>query len=504
MKKILALVLVAVMMMAFAVTANAASITINSTADSNEAATDITVYTYYKILDAEIEDASKITVDQDTGESTAATTGDDVPKVSYYVTDQTKATALTNLKVSDAEGAAVLFTVTKDATQDKWYVALADDSTTAGVIAARLDTIKSTFSDASGTFGQTTVGGTATADNLDPGYYLITSTLGDELVVQTLADVTINTKNDYPTVDKEVASEDDSAQIGDTINYTLTVVIPTSATSEIVLTDTMTAGLTFSEVTSVNNGTDDLDGTSDGEVYTVSSVSSVTSEYGTQQFTITFPAATVAANKGNTLTITYKAILNENAVVASSAENDDGNDNTVQLAYGNKYTSLPKTVETDTQSFTFDKVDGSERSTKLPGAIFELRLSGTALPLIEVTAGVEYRIASATEIADNNVTKVTQMTTNGNVITVKGVDGDVTYQLVETQAPTGYNLPENPSTDVTAEKTNILEFTIENNKGSVLPSTGGIGTTIFYVGGSILVLLAVVLLVTRRRMAGND
>jgi len=477
-KKIMALVLVAVMMMAFAVTAQAGTITINSAATDTDTASDTTEYTWYQILLANID--TQATVNEETGATTTAGTA------SYYVTTQARATAI------ESTG---LFTVTKDVTQDKWYVALTDDTTTAEAIATALNGIanKDTLFE-TGTFHQDYPNSTnVSSSDLANGYYLITSTLGDKLVVQTLGDVTINTKNTYPPVTKTVAETDKSAQIGTDVTYTLTVGIPANAAAEpIVLTDTMTEGLTFKSVDKVNNGTDDLTVTTDYEVSAVNATDN--------SFTITFPAATVTANKGKTLTITYKATLNEKAVVAVGSDDSDGNDNTVQLDYGNKYTSKPVTVETDTQEFKFDKVDGS---TKLPGAIFEVHLSGTALNLVEVAAGETYRVATAAEIADDSVTTVTQITTTGKQITVIGVDGDLTYQLVETQAPTGYNMPDNPSTDVMPGTENTVEITVENNKGATLPSTGGIGTTIFYVIGAVFVLAAGVLLVTKRRMSAE-
>lgn len=481
MKKVFALMLALVMMLVVT-GAFAATITINSTA-GDDVQTDTTVYTYYKILDADIENPTAVTVNTESGESTAATTGEDVPRVSYYVKTQAKATAL--------EGTG-LFTVTKDATADKWYVALKDDSTTGAEIATALNEIKDSFADASDTFAQTTPGGSATTEEeLAPGYYLITSTLGDKLAVQTLADITINTKNDYPTVDKTIPETDKSAQIGDTITYTITVDVPDSANDQIIVTDTMTSGLTFKSITSVETGTDALAADTD---YTFAKISD-------QSFTVTLNAATVTENKGKTISIIYTAVLNENAVVDAADDTDadaTSNDNTVKINYGNHFESKPVTVETDTQKFTFDKIDGTDQK-KLPGAIFELQLDGTALNLIEVAAGETYRIATAEEIANASITKVTQMTTNGNTITVNGVDGDVTYQLVEIQAPTGYNMPAEPSTDVKPETDNTLEIAIENNKGTVLPSTGGMGTTIFYVVGGLLIIGAAIVLVARRK-----
>ena len=167
MKKLFALMLALVMILV-ATGAFAAKITINSTA-GDVAQTDTTEYTYYKILDAEIENPTAITVDPDSGEFTE---GDNVPRVSYYVTTQAKATAL------EETG---LFTVTKDATADKWYVALKDDGTSGEAIATALNGKKAAFADASGTFAQTTPGGSVSKDGLAPGYYLITSTLGDVL-----------------------------------------------------------------------------------------------------------------------------------------------------------------------------------------------------------------------------------------------------------------------------------------------------------------------------------
>ena len=86
-------------------------------------------------------------------------------------------------------------------------------------------------------------------------------------------------------------------------------------------------------------------------------------------------------------------------------------------------------------------------------------------------------------------------------IVIKGVDLD-SYTLVETAAPAGYNKLKDP-VEVAVLATNALTVEVPNASGTELPSTGGMGTTIFYVLGSVLVLGAVVLLVTKKRMSTN-
>lgn len=290
-------------------------------------------------------------------------------------------------------------------------------------------------------------------------------------------------------MEKEIAEEDKNAQIGDEINYTLTVTVPQTANDRIVLTDTMNNGLTFKSI-----GSATADNT--GVAYHLSPepVGSA------KEFTLTFSAETVKANQGKTIVIHYTALLNKDAAVETGIENK------VKLDYGDHYTSVEKKVETKTYKFEFDKVDGADKTTKLTGAEFELHLKGAAVSLVEEEAGKTYRIATSDEDATT-----TTITTNGNTITINGLDSDVTYSLVETKEPTGYNkltesIEVKAETVTTGEGENassgpaFVHKDVENNKGSVLPSTGGMGTTIFYVIGAVLVIGAGVVLVTRRRM----
>ena len=122
------------------------------------------------------------------------------------------------------------------------------------------------------------------------------------------------------------------------------------------------------------------------------------------------------------------------------------------------------------------------------------------MDLIEVTAGKEYRIA-----LPNEEGRTQTITTNGETVRIYGLDTDInSYSLQETKAPTGgYNILKTPTsikaTAPAAEGEEEKITKIENNQGTVLPSTGGSGTTIFYVIGGLLIIGAAVVLVARRK-----
>ena len=463
MKKILALVLAAAMTLAMSTAALAADlstpeITINAASTSAEGQTDITEYTWYRIFEADIaEDPTQSGAAQSEG------------KVAYFTDSPDKKGVIDALE---------LFTLGQVGTTSKWYVELTNEKTSAEAIATALAGLSETQLNMfpHGTFAQERVGGMAKSGTVAPGYYYIVSTAGMNAVIQTLTKVEIDEKNAFPPVTKTVDKTDENAQIGDEINYTLTVEVPASANDKIELEDTMTNGLTFKAIDEVKAGSDDVDYT-----LTPESVGNA------KKFTITFDKNTVIANREKTITIKYTAILNEKAKVGTPEENK------VVLKYGNKYTSKTKTTETKTYHFYFDKIDGTTSGLKLPGAEFELQVDGKAVALIEEEAGKLYRIAMPDEQG-----AVTKIVTNGNTIRIYGLDTDVSYVLHETKAPTGYNealedLPVAPGEGYAYGQ-------VENNKGTVLPSTGGMGTTLFYVLGAVLVLGAGVVLVTRRRM----
>ena len=494
MKKIIALVLAMVMVLAMSMTVFAEStpgITIKPNAGTGvteNGDNDVTItYTYYKILTADI------------GEDPTGAPNQTGGKVAYYVTDSAQATAIAGLKTSDNK---TIFNVTEVEGADKWYVELNKDTNATG------EQIATAFNDA--TFlakfteetYENTSGGDAVLPNITAGYYFIKSSLGSKMIVQTLTEVEINEKNEYVTDDKTIPTTDQNSQIGQEITYTLTVNVPVTATEQIVLTDTMSKGLTFKEVKSQKIGGTDAATAQRG---TVSDVSAAADD--ATKFTITWTADQVKSIVGNpaaakVITVEVTVIVNDEAAI------DTGIPNTLDLKYGNNYNAVPKTVETKTTKVDFDKVDGS---TKLTGAEFKLT-KNTAntkdstsdwIKLVEVTAGETYRIATDAEITAAGSTLVDKIVTTGKTVTINGLDLDDTYFLVETKAPTGYNILDD-HVELTKDSSAFVHQNIQNNKGSVLPSTGGIGTTIFYIVGGLLVIGAGVLLVTKRRMKYED
>ena len=204
--------------------------------------------------------------------------------------------------------------------------------------------------------------------------------------------------------------------------------------------------------------------------------------------------------------VSYTAMLNENAVIAG-----EGNPNTSKVSYGDssktKYTpdSQTKTYTWDVDVFKYTMNGETEKA--LAGATFTLsKNSDGSNPIALVSKGNNvYRVAKTGETG--TVTEITTDTTGK--FTIKGLDAD-TYYLTETAAPAGYNRMAGPVTIVigangvvnaTTEAPNgVDEVKVLNQSGTELPSTGGMGTTVLYIAGGALVLLAMVVLVMKKRM----
>lgn len=376
-------------------------------------------------------------------------------------------------------------------------------------------------------------------DNLVYGYYVVyplgatdTSTAPGNETVKSVASlvnvtdttVTINMKSNYPTVVKKVNDKvADDVNIGDTVTYTLTSKVPdmTGYTSYVFnFKDTLSTGLTFKGITSVTVGS--------GE-----NVQNVTAGTGDNTYTLTQNGQNItitmnnflASNKGKvgqTITVTYTATLNENAVTGF-----DANKNSATVEYSNKPgttnkgESEPSIVDVHTFNFTIFKyyLNGADK-TGLAKAEFELykangEVAGDKVNIKKVTDGVGYRVATPEETATEGFKPdVIVSGTDGRVL-VKGLDAG-TYYLRETKAPDGYNkllsdikVEIKPVYDETTGKltsysvdytyngtkttgteikdtTTSPEVAVENKTGAQLPSTGSKGALMVTLAGIVL------------------
>lgn len=339
---------------------------------------------------------------------------------------------------------------------------------------------------------ETATGDTVTFSDLGLGYYLVDSSLGALCGLNTTnPDATIKEKNEKPEIKKEVQtsagdwSSENNAKIGDTVEYKVEIKVADGA-QKYTVTDTMSKGLTF------NNSS--LKVTANDAVTTDYTLTSTING-----FTLVLPETYVSTlTKGTTIIVTYNATLNKDAVI-----DGDGNANEVKLSYGNHQNTVPSKVTTKSYQFDLVKVDGTTNKL-LDGAEFELADGETKLSFVKDTAG-NYRVATT---GDEGAT--TTITVKNGKVNIYGLAGK-TYTLTETKAPDGYNKL------VTSETVNLADgskthativdsvykdggVVVENHAGTVLPSTGGMGTTLFYVIGGGLMVAAVVLLVTKKRM----
>ena len=339
---------------------------------------------------------------------------------------------------------------------------------------------------------------TAVFSNLPDGYWLISSTLGTARMTETTPDasaVTIAEKNPEDTVEKQVQEDSTStwgetndAQIGDTVYFQSTVTLLPNTTN-VVYHDTMDAGLTF------NTGSVAIDGLTEGTDYTVNE-----SPDG-ETFTVTFTQAYLdTLTESTDVVITYNAVLDEDAIVVDTTTGEpsiDSQTNEAHLTFGDNQETTHETTETDTHKFAVNKY--ADGIADLAGAVFQLKKNGTVVPLVQID-DCNYRVANPGESA---TTTNTFTSVDSGDIVIWGVDADSDYAIEELTPPDGYNsISGDISVEVDAD--NSLVVDVENQSGSELPSTGGIGTTIFYIIGAVLVLGAAIILIAKRRSAVTE
>lgn len=348
---------------------------------------------------------------------------------------------------------------------------------------------------------------TVTLENLKLGYYLVDTTLGTLCSLDTTnPNVTMEEKNEAPTVTKEV-QEDSTSEWGETndadinqvVNYKATITVQTGA-ENYILHDTMSEGLTYTGVTSVKIG----DNAVGAENYTVTKTGTCGCTFEVE-FNNTYIATLPA---GTQIEVEYSAKLNENAVVGLP-----GNANEIKLQYGDEnkpsYTPVDKTITYTWDTKVIKYTTKDKKEILLSGAIFKLSTdeAGNTVLKFHNLGENKYEVCADIACTKEHVTEIT--TDSTGTFLIEGLDAG-TYYLTETKAPDGYNKLATPVTvTITGATTGedgkltytTLENKVENKTGAELPSTGGMGTTLFYVVGGILVVAALVLLVTKKRMS---
>ena len=423
----------------------------------------------------------------------------------------------------------------------KWGSGVSEDGQTElGDAAAKAETLK-TEADAKAFAKEvapylTTVAGSANTvtdgkyviSGLAAGYYLVkdadSSLTNDndsytEYIVKVVSNTTASPKSDVPEVEKKVKDTNDSTgetsgwqdsadhDIGDSVPFQLKATLANNVSSyttyKVVFHDTLSKGLTYNNDAKVYI---------DGKETNGFTVTSNVNTDGTTTLTVSCDdVKALGAGNSSGITVEYTAKLNDNAVLGSA-----GNPNTVKLEYSNN-PNKSESGNNETGNTPVDKVIVFTYKTVIN------KVNSETKPL----TGAEFTLEKYNEETKEWEAITVVKNDEGTTFTFSGLD-DGNYRLTETTTPSGYNTIDPIEFTVTAEHdvlsdnpaltslsgdatTGELTFTsnttegslsadVVNQSGSTLPETGGMGTTIFYVIGSVLVVGAAVLLITRRRM----
>lgn len=379
---------------------------------------------------------------------------------------------------------------------------------------------------------------TATFNNLAYGYYVVSPQAGSTdatrktdamLKPVTEGTNTIVLKSKYPTVDKTVFTGLDkvNAEIGKKLTFKLTADVPDVSEYDkyqFTFKDTLSKGLTFGEFTEVTIDGQTLNADTDykAEADTPdqgTKATSISVKFGAQSGAI-YDAKKLFTDKvGKKIVVKYTAYINADAIVGQAIPNSATVDYSTSPDGIQTGTSNPDVTHQYTFGFQLKKTDSAD--TPLAGAVFELRHkeTGAVIELVKVEEGV-YRLK-----LDGDNGSVNEVTTGANgIIKFQGLAAG-TYYLVETKAPEGYNKLAKPIkitiADTTTDGTtpswtvamndgkgdggsegNLPEIKVQNNKGALLPETGGMGTVIFTVAG--IAIIAGGIAWKRSRRAGNN
>lgn len=377
----------------------------------------------------------------------------------------------------------------------------------------------------------------ATGAKLEQGYYLIIpsdfSSRGYVSTISLTKDDKIEVKGTVPTFTKEILHNEDTwgtvgdNAIGDDVQYRITVNIPKDAadykdTYVLKIHDVCDDTLEFNKDVA-------LDGYTEAQNW----VSTTAADGCT--FEITVPASVVKENAGETLTFTYSCELLSDAKIAT-----EHNDNTAHMEFsGSPYvdwdvdgdgdvdeddeqpTEETEKVTVYDYTFKFDGIKVNNDSELLEGAVFSLTAGSTPIKFTYNAENDTYYVADADADAENTVGTIT--TKASGAIKIVGLDDETVYTLTEVTAPAGYkaiapySFKITANTNYSATGDTLTSYavnseganadvvvadnvaTITDKSSAELPSTGGMGTTVFYVIGITLMVGAAVVLVAKKK-----
>lgn len=348
-----------------------------------------------------------------------------------------------------------------------------------------------------------------TIDGLDLGYYLVGSTTGALCSLTTTnPEETINDKNIVPTVNKQVLVKTNpdtygpknSVSIGDHVQFKTTINVKPGA-KNYILHDKMDSNLKFVDIRDVStNNNVNLLRQENGQDFTVSSTNlpdKCTFEISfTEKFYNTYREQ-IDNGELSKIEFTYIAIVNDSAPVNKEMKNN------TYLTFGENNTKSNEDY-TITKTFGIPVFKYTGTNTPLPGAKFILSTDPNCK---DSTKTLRFKLNSDDKYRYDETSVTTKLESlNDGMINIEGIKAG-TYYLKETEAPKGYNLLKTIQTIEISEdgsiKLNGKAITnnvgVQNNTGSLLPSTGGMGTTLIYLIGGALVLGSGIVLANKKR-----